>query len=81
MIVDLAKRCSKIDEDLSIIINVVDGMYSLGVYAFDIGTIYSYSSTDLTESYNRVNKFIDALSSNDKFDELVEEVLEKSLEE
>ena len=81
MIIDLAKRCSKIDEDLSIIINVVDGMYSLGVYAFGIGTIYSYSSTDLTESYNRVNKFIDALSSNDKFDELMEEVLEKSLEE
>ena len=43
MIIDLAKRCSNIDEDLSIILNVVDGMYSLGVYAFGIGTIYSYS--------------------------------------
>lgn len=81
MIIDLAKRCSNIDEDLSIIINVIDGMYSLGVYANEIGTMYSYSSTDLSDAYNRVNKFIDALSSNEKFDKLVEEVLEKALEE
>ena len=81
MIIDLAKRVSDIDEDMSIVINVNDGMYSLGVYANELGIMYSYSSTDLTESYNRINKFVDALTSNEKMDKLMDEVLEESLEE
>lgn len=81
MIIDLAKRISDVDESLSVILNVTDGIYTLGVYAEEIGIMYSYSSTNLNESYNRINKFTEALRSNEKMDELVEEMLEKSLEE
>lgn len=81
MFIDLAKRLSSIDESLSILINVDEGIYSLGVYADKIGIMYSYSSSDLSECYSRVNKFTDALSSNDKMDEFMSEVLEQALEE
>lgn len=80
MITDLAFRANKVDEDLSIIINVDEDMYTLGVYADGLGTMYSYSSTNLEECYSRVSKFIDCLTSNDKMDKFLKEVLEEDFE-
>lgn len=80
MITDLAFRANRIDEDLSIIINVSEDMYTLGVYADGLGTMYSYSSTSLEECYSRVNKFIDCLTSNDKMEKFLNEVLEEDFE-
>lgn len=81
MFVDLCKRANAIDDCLSIIMNVDEGIYSLGVYAEGIGTIYSYSSTDLPETFEKVNRFIDCLTDKDKFKNLFNEVQEMSLGE
>lgn len=80
MITDLAFRANKVDEALSIIINVSENMYTLGVYADELGTMYSYSSTNLEECYSRVSKFIDCLTSNEKMEEFVGEVLQGDFE-
>ena len=80
MITDLAFRANKVDESLSIIINVDEDMYTLGVYADGLGTMYSYSSTSLEECYSRVSKFIDCLTNNDKMEKFLNEVLEEDFE-
>ena len=80
MIIELSKRANEIDESLSIFINVSDEIYTLGIYADEIGPMYSYSSTNLEECYSRVSKFIDCLTNNDKMDKFLQEVLEKDFE-
>lgn len=80
MITDLAFRANKVDEALSIIINVSEDMYTLGVYADELGTMYSYSSTNLEECYSRVSKFIDCLTNNEKMEKFVDEVLQGDFE-
>lgn len=80
MLTDLAFRANKVDEDLSIVINVGDDMYTLGVYAECLGTLYSYSSTSLEECYSRVSKFIDCLTSNEKMEKFIEEVTGEEFE-
>lgn len=74
MITDLAFRASRVDEGLSIVINATEEMYTLGVYADELGTLYSYSSTNLEECYSRVSKFIDCLTNNDKMEKFIKEV-------
>lgn len=80
MITDLAFRANKVDEALSIFINVGEDMYTLGVYADEIGPLYSYSSTNLEECYSRVSKFVDCLTNREKMDNFVEEVLQGDFE-
>lgn len=80
MITDLAFRANKVDESLSIFINVNEEMYTLGIYADEIGPMYSYSSTNLEECYSRVSKFIDCLTSNEKMDKFIEEITEGDFE-
>ena len=80
MITDLAFRANKVDEGLSILINVNEDMYTMGVYAEELGSLYSYSSTSLEECYSRVSKFIDCLSNNDKMRDFVGEVMYKEFE-
>lgn len=80
MITDLAFRANKVDEDLSIVINVGEDMYTLGVYAEGLGTLYSYSSTSLEECYSRVSKFIDCLTNNEKMEKFIKEVTGEEFE-
>ena len=80
MITDLAFRANKVDEGLSIVINVGEDMYTLGVYADELGTLYSYSSTNLEECYSRVSKFIDCLTNSDKMEKFIQEVTEGDFE-
>lgn len=80
MILDFSKRIGELDEDLSTIINVVDGMYTIGVFAEGIGTIYSFSSTDVNEVYTKVNEFVDTLTDEEKFEELLEKIENEPLE-
>lgn len=80
MITDLAFRANKVDEALSIFINVTEDMYTLGIYADDIGPLYSYSSTNLEECYSRVSKFIDCLTNGEKMEKFMDEVLQGDFE-
>lgn len=80
MITDLAFRASRVDEGLSIVINATEDIYTLGVYADELGTLYSYSSTNLEECYSRVSKFIDCLTNNDKMEKFIKEVTDENFE-
>lgn len=80
MITDLAFRANKVDEGLSILINVNEDMYTMGVYAEELGSLYSYSSTSLEECYSRVSKFIDCLTNHEKMRDFVGEVMYKEFE-
>ena len=81
MILDLARKLSSIDSDLSVSINVSnDGVYTIGVYASSIGDLYTYSSTDTSECYKKVLDFIDCLTDSEKFDKLISEILEVPME-
>ena len=80
MITDLAFRANNVDESLSIFINVGEDIYTMGIYADEIGPLYSYSSTSLEECYSRVSKFIDCLTSDEKMKKFIEEVTENEFE-
>ena len=80
MIIELSKRANVVDESLSVFINVSDEIYTLGIYADEIGPMYSYSSTNLEECYSRVSKFIECLTNPKKMDKFMDEVLQGDFE-
>lgn len=81
MLLDLARKLNSIDSDLSITISASNnGMVSFGVRSSSIGDLYSYSSTSTPECYEKILNFIDCLEDNDKFDELINEILEVPME-
>ena len=81
MILDLARKLNSIDSDLSITISASnEGVYTFGVYSSFIGDLYTYSSTSASECYEKILNFIDCLEDSDKFDELVNEILEVPME-
>jgi len=79
MIIELSRKLSKVDDSLGIILNVKDNIYTIGVYSYYTDVIYSFSSTNLLECYQRVDNFIDCLTSSDRFDELVKEIEEEAI--
>ena len=81
MIIDLARRANDVDPSLSIIVGVDDNMYTLSVYAEGMGELYMYSSTDLSETYTKVGKFVDALTNPKELNEILLAVSEESFGE
>ena len=58
-----------------------DGVYTLSVDAMDdIGEYYSYSSTSILECYNKVYNFVEALGDTDKFNKLLNDILNIPME-
>lgn len=80
MELELAKRLNEIDKDLYLSISYDGSLIELGVESSDIGTIYSYGTTDLLEAYNKIEEFIDCLKSPEKFSSLIKSILEEPLE-
>lgn len=75
MFIELAKKLRDVDSYLSLILSVDDTLFTLGVYSPKENiTYYSFSSTDLLETYQRVNKYISCLGSTSKMSNLIEEV-------
>lgn len=79
MLIELSKKLSNVDDSLGIILNVKNNIYTIGVYSYYTDIIYSFSSTNLLECYQKVDHFIDCLKSSSKFDELVREIEEEAI--
>lgn len=77
---ELAKKLNAIDPMLSILINTDGKRYCLGVYSYEMGELYSYSSMDASDSFSHLNNFIDCLSDSDKFNALAVQIKKEPLE-
>ena len=82
MIFELVRKIRDIDDNMAISINLSkDNVWTLSIDDMDIGGyLYSYSSTDLKEAIDKIDNFIDCLQDNDKFDELLKEILGEPFE-
>lgn len=80
MELELAKRLNEIDKNLYLSISYDGSLIELGVESSDIGTIYSYATTNLLEAYNKIEEFINCLKSPEKFNSLIKSILEEPLE-
>lgn len=82
MILDLVRKLSLVDSNLSLEINCSkDGVYTFTVDAMDgFGEMYSFSSTDVMECYSKILSFIDCLEDGDKFFALIKQIKEEPLE-
>jgi hypothetical protein len=79
MFVELSKKLSEVDNSLGIVLNVSKNIFTVGVYSSYTDIIYSFSSTDLLEAYQKVDNFINCLKSSEEFDKLVKEIEEEAI--
>ena len=82
MLLELVKRLRDIDSNLSLAINLSeDGVYTFSIDSMNVGSyLYSYSSTDCIDCYNKILYFINALTDNEKFEKLFDDILSTPLE-
>lgn len=82
MILELVKRLREIDDNLSLAINLSkDNVYTFSIDSNEIGSyLYSFSSTNVKECYDKIDNFIDCLEDNEKFCNLFEEILKQPFE-
>ena len=77
MILELAK---KLPEGLGIGIEVRDNIYKISVVNGLLLELYSFSSPNPIEVFNRVNNYIDTLDNWDKFEEFYSDIKNNKLE-
>ena len=77
MILELAK---KLPEGLGVGIEVRDNIYKISVVNNLLLELYSFSSTNPIEVFNRVNSYIDTLDNWDKFEEFYSDIKNNKLE-
>ena len=77
MILELAK---KLPEGLGVGIEVRDNIYKISIVNNLLLELYSFSSTNPIEVFNRVNRYIDTLDDWDKFEEFYSDIKNNKLE-
>ena len=77
MILELAK---KLPNGLGIGIEVVDNQYKISVVNRLLLELYSFTSTNPIEVYNKVNNYIDTLDNWEKFEEFYSDIKNNNLE-
>lgn len=77
MILELAK---KLPEGLGIGIEVRDNIYKISIVNGLLLELYSFSSPNPIEVFNRVNSYIDTLDDWDKFEEFYSDIKNNKLE-
>lgn len=77
MILELAKR---LPEGLGVGIEVRDNIYKISIVNNLLLELYSFSSTNPIEVFNRVNSYIDTLDNWDKFEEFYSDIKNNKLE-
>lgn len=82
MFLELVKRLRDIDDSLSLSLNISqDNVWTISIDSMSTnGYMYSFSSTDIKECYDKVSNYIDCLDDNDKFIKLIEEIINIPLE-
>lgn len=81
MFLELVKRLRDIDSNLSLSLNLSkDNVYTISIDGMEVGGyLYSFSSTDIKECYDKVDYFIQCLNDTDKFVKLMDDILENPL--
>lgn len=77
MILELAK---KLPEGLGVGIEVRDNIYKISVVNGLLLELYSFSSPNPIEVFNRVNAYVDTLDNWDKFEEFYSDIKNNKLE-
>lgn len=77
MILELAK---KLPEGLGVGIEVRDNIYKISIVNNLLLELYSFSSTNPIEVFNRVNSYIETLDNWDKFEEFYSDIKNNKLE-
>ena len=80
MIFELTKKLEEIDGSLSLKVSTEGSITCIEVVSDCIGTMYSFSSTDRLEVYNKILNYIECLKDYDKFESLLKEVMDEPLE-
>lgn len=82
MFVELARKLKDADSNLRLSLHLDEyGVYTLSVDTMDmVGEYYSYSSTSLLECYNKVYEFVEALGDSEKFNKLINDILNIPME-
>ena len=82
MFLEFAQRLGKIDSSLSLRLRYGKGILTVEVYNEGLGDIYTYSSANVVDVYNRVDKFISCLEDKDSTSlfKLLYEILNEPLE-
>lgn len=81
MFLELVKRLRDVDESLMLCLNLSkDNVYTISIDGMEVGGyLYSFSSTDIKECYDKVEYFIQCLRDTDKFVKLIDDILENPL--
>lgn len=81
MFLELVKRLRDVDESLSLCLNLSkDNVYTISIDGMEVGGyLYSFSSTDIKECYDKVEYFIQCLNDSDKFVKLIDNILNEPL--
>ena len=82
MFLELVKKLSDVDDNLTLSLNLSkDNVWTISIDGMEYGGyLYSFSSTDIKECYDKVDYFIGCLKDSDKFMSLVEDILENPFE-
>ncbi len=82
MFLELIKKLRDVDDSLSLSLNLSeDNVYTISIDGMEYGGyLYSFSSTDIKECYDKVEYFIDCLDDSDKFVGLLEDILSNPFE-
>lgn len=81
MFLELVKRLRDVDESLMLCLNLSkDNVYTISIDGMEVGGyLYSFSSTDIKECYDKVEYFIQCLNDTDKFVKLMDNILNEPL--
>lgn len=80
MIFELTKLLEKIDNSLSIKVSTEGSITCIEVESDIIGSLYSFSSTNRLEVFDKVRNYIGCLEDCDRFEQLIKEVSTEFLE-
>ena len=78
--VKLLELAKKLPEGLGVGIEVRDNIYKISIVNNLLLELYSFSSTNPIEVFNRVNSYIDTLDDWDKFEEFYSDIKNNKLE-
>lgn len=82
MFLELVKKLRDVDDNLSLSLNLSkDNVWTISIDGMEFGGyLYSFSSTNIKECYDKVGYFIECLNDVDKFANLLEDIIENPFE-
>lgn len=80
MLLETAKELSKVDKDMEVTCRYDGEEITLGVRLPKVGEMYSYTSHDVVDAFERLTKYCRAIVDVDKWEEFLDEVFYQDFE-